>query len=183
MVGRPDTPDQERPNGVPTVPAASIGFAGVVEAHWSAVFRFLLAMTGNHHDTEELTQETFLRALRRFDSFQPGTQMRPWLLRIAANACTDLWRQRKRVKWAPLADEPPAPAVDPGHRLETIEEAQVLQAAVDELSETTRAVFHLRVQESMPFRQIGELLGLNEDAARWHMHQARSKLLARAKRD
>jgi RNA polymerase sigma factor (sigma-70 family) len=158
-------------------------YAVVVGAHWTAVYRFLWAMTGNHHDTEELTQETFLRALRRLDSFQPGTQMRSWLLRIAANTCTDQWRRRKRGAWAPLADDPPAPDDDPAHRLEMREQAEMLWATAAELSETTRAVFHLRVQEDLPFRQIGEMLGVSEEAARWHMHQARSKLLARAKRE
>ena len=159
---------------------APAGFAGVVEAHWEAVFRLLLAMTGNHHDTEELAQETFFRALRRIDSFRPGTPMRPWLLRIAANTCRDLWRKRNRVRWAPLSDDHPAPYDDPAKRLSTIEEAQLLQAAVEELSPTTRAVFHLRVQESFSFRQIAELVGLSEAAARWHVPHARSKLLARS---
>lgn len=160
--------------------AAPTGFAGVVEAHWEAVFRLLLAMTGNHHDTEELAQETFLRALRRIDSFRPGTQMRPWLLRIAANTCRDLWRKRNRARCEPLPDDHPAPRHDPADRLQTIEEAQLLQAAVEDLSQATRAVFHLRVQESLSFRQIGELVGISEEAARWHMHQARTRLLARA---
>jgi DNA-directed RNA polymerase specialized sigma24 family protein len=54
---------------------------------------------------------------------------------------------------------------------------------MEELSDTTRAVFHLRVQEALPFRQIGEMLDLSEDAARWHMHQARTKLMARVESD
>jgi RNA polymerase sigma-70 factor (ECF subfamily) len=159
------------------------GFAHVVESHWTAVFRFLLAMTGNHHDTEELTQETFLRALRRMDSFEPGTQLRSWLLRIAANACRDVWRKRSRGRCEPLAADPPGPASDPQTRLETLEQAQLLRVAMEELSDTTRAVFHLRVQEALPFRQIGEMLDLSEDAARWHMHQARTKLMARVESD
>lgn len=179
-------PPQPDPEICPTERGATVGggrFAEIVETHWAAVFRFLLTMTGNHHDTEELTQETFLRALRRADSFQAGTQIRPWLLRVAANACRDLWRKRNRSRTAPLANDPPGPAGDVGMRLETREEAQLLRVAMDELSDTTRAVFHLRVQESLPFRQIGEMLDLSEDAARWHMHQARTKLLARMRRD
>jgi len=187
IIVKPPFADQD----VPVAPATPgpaegasprAGFAAVVEDHWGGVVRFLLAMTGNHHDTEELTQETFLRALRRIESFQPGTRIRNWLLRIAANTCMDRWRKQKPSRWAALADDPPGPANDPSRRLETLEEARLLQAAVERLSETTRAVFHLRAQESLPFRQIGEMLGLSEEAARWHMHQARSKLLARAER-
>jgi len=50
---------------------------------------------------------------------------------------------------------------------------------MEELSELTRLVFHLRAQEDLPFREIAELAGTTEQAARWHMHQARTKLLAR----
>ena len=157
------------------------GFAAVVHAHWSAVFRLLFSMAGNLHDAEELTQETFLRALRRLDTFRPGTQMRCWLLRIATNACLDLRRKQNRGKRVPLQDDLPDSGPYPGYRLETAEQAELLQAAMQELSETTRTVFHLRVQESLSFREIAELIGTTEQAARWHMHQARSKLLKRMK--
>ena len=155
------------------------GFAAVVDAHWTPVFRLLFCMTGNVHDAEELTQETFLRALRRLDTFRPGTQMRCWLLRIATNACLDLRRRQNRGRNVPLTDDLPDAGPRPGYRLETAEQAQLLQAAMQELTETARTVFHLRVQESLSFREIAALVGTTEQAARWHMHQARSKLLKR----
>jgi RNA polymerase sigma-70 factor (ECF subfamily) len=139
-------------------------------------------MTGNLHDAEELTQETFLRALRRLDAFRPGTQMRCWLLRIGTNACLDMRRKRTRSKAVPLQDDLPDSGRHPGYRLETAEQVELLQAAMRELSETTRMVFHLRAQESLSFRQIAALVGTSEPAARWHMHQARRKLLQHMKR-
>jgi RNA polymerase sigma-70 factor (ECF subfamily) len=152
-------------------------FGAVVNAHWSAVYRLLYSLTGNAHDTEDLTQETFLRALRRRDSFQPGSRLRAWLLRIASNAFFDQRRSRKRAKTQPLVDELPGPATSPEHRLETQEQAALLQIALTELSDLTRLVFHLRVQEDLSFREIAELAGTTEQAARWHMHQARSRLV------
>jgi RNA polymerase sigma-70 factor, ECF subfamily len=152
-------------------------FAAVVEVHWSSVYRLLHSLTGNTHDAEELTQETFLRALRRRDSFRPGTNLRSWLLRIATNAGLDMLRKQKRARRRDLPDEMPDRAEWPGHRLEVAEQGVLIRAAMEELSETTRAVFHLRVQESLPFREIAELVHTTEQAARWHMHQARSKLM------
>jgi RNA polymerase sigma-70 factor (ECF subfamily) len=139
-------------------------------------------MSGNRHDAEELTQETFLRALRRLDTFRPGTQMRSWLLRIATNVCLDLRRKQKRGKGVPLQEDLAGPAICPGYRLETAEQAERLRAAMQELPETARTIFHLRVQESLSFREIAELVGTTEQAARWHMHQARRKLLHRMQR-
>ena len=152
-------------------------FTDVVHAHWPAVYRFLFAMTGDTHDTEDLTQETFLRALNRFATFRPGTRLRAWLLRIAANAYFDLRRKRQRAPAQPLEQDPPAATRPPGHALETAEQAALARAALAGLSDLTRMVFHMRVQEDLPFREIAELAGTTEQAARWHMHQARSRLL------
>jgi len=85
-------------------------FAEVVNAHWSAVYRLLHCMTGNTHDTEDLAQETFLRALKKQETFRPGTRLRPWLLRIAANAFFDLRRKQQRVHSRPLPDNAAGPA-------------------------------------------------------------------------
>jgi RNA polymerase sigma-70 factor, ECF subfamily len=153
-------------------------FAAVVEAHWTAVFRLLYCMTGDVHDTEELTQETFLRALSRLVSFRPGTKMRAWLLRIARNACLDAQRKRKRARRVEFQDEPGTDR-HPGYWIETEEQAALLRTAMEELSETARTVFHLRAQESLSFKEIASLLETTEEAARWHMHQARTKLLKR----
>jgi RNA polymerase sigma-70 factor (ECF subfamily) len=154
-------------------------FAEVVRAHWEAVYRMLYSLSGNTHDTEDLTQETFLRALKRLDTFKPGTQMRAWLLRIASNAFFDVQRKRRRADVRSLQTDPPGTTRRPGQALETAEQSALLKAALEELSETTRLVFHLRATEDLSFREIAALVGTTEQAARWHMHQARVKLLKR----
>jgi RNA polymerase sigma-70 factor (ECF subfamily) len=166
-------PASQAPSG------AEVPFAAVVNEHWTAVYRLLYSLTGNPHDTEDLTQETFLRALKRLDTFRPGTRMRAWLLRIASNAFFDLCRKRQRLPIDPLSEDPPGSAPPPGHAQETAEQCDLVKAALEELSELTRLVFHLRVQEDLSFREIAELAGTSEQAARWHMHHARTKLLQR----
>jgi RNA polymerase sigma factor (sigma-70 family) len=73
----------------------------------------------------------------------------------------------------------PSTEAAPDSRLLTADQAGLLKTALEDLSDTTRAVFHLRVQEDLPFREIAQLVGTTEQAARWHMHQARCKLLKR----
>jgi RNA polymerase sigma-70 factor, ECF subfamily len=158
---------------------ASADFAAVVEAHWAAVYRFLYSLSGNCHEAEDLTQETFLRALRRRDSFKPGTKMRSWLLRIAANACFDTRRKQKRVSFRALEYEVASPETRPEHRLETVEQSELLRVALEELSDLTRMVFHLRAVEDLSFREIASLAEISEEAARWHMHHARTRMLKR----
>src|SRR5437763_1667948 len=106
----------------------------VAAEHWTAVFRLLLSLGGSSHDAEDLTQETFLRALQRWDSFQPGSNLRAWLLRIATNALLDVRRKRKRARIAALEHEPRCPAPPPGHRLETAERGGLVRAALTQLS-------------------------------------------------
>jgi RNA polymerase sigma-70 factor, ECF subfamily len=166
----------DKPN--PQVPA-ELDFAAVVNEHWSSVFRLLRSLGGDVHAAEDLTQETFLRALDRIAGFAPGTNMRAWLLRIATNAYFDEQRKRKRSRSRAFDEEVPSRSVEPGHDLETAEQAALARAAMEELTELTRLVFHLRVEEDLSFREIAELAGTTEQSARWHMHQARTKLLAR----
>jgi RNA polymerase sigma-70 factor (ECF subfamily) len=157
-------------------------FAAVVDAHWTAVYRLLYSLAGNPHDSEDLTQETFLRALKRWDTFKDGTNLKAWLLRIATNAFYDVNRRRQTLKINPLPDDIPGeePAIELA--LEQQEQGELIRAAMQELSETMRLVFHLRVTEDLSFKEIAEIAGTTEVAARQHMHQARLKLLKRLNR-
>lgn len=156
-----------------------VDFTAVVHEHWNSVFHLVYSLGGDVQEAEDLTQETFLRALDRIDGFEAGTNMRAWLLRIASNAYFDEQRKRKRAKRQSLEMDIAGPEISPGQRLETQEQAALAKAALAELTELTRLVFHLRVQEELSFREIAELAGTTEQAARWHMHHARTTLLAR----
>jgi len=165
-------------DGGPQEPSTPDALPALVATHWSAVYRLLFYLTGNRHDTEDLTQETFLRAMERMTTFRPGSNRRAWLLRIASNAYFDVYRRRRRLKFKLLTREPET-AEPPEKNLDLAEQSQLVRAAMEELSDTTRLVFHLRVTEELSFRDIGAMAGISEEAARWHMHQARSKLLKR----
>src|SRR4051794_40306572 len=80
-------------------------FEEVVEVHWTAVYRLLYSLAGNPHDSEDLTQETFFRALKRFETFKQGTNLRAWLLRIATNAFFDVRRKQQTLKIGPLTED------------------------------------------------------------------------------
>src|SRR5438067_1285560 len=133
-------------------PAPPPDLAALVHEHWTPVYRFLYRTTGHVQDTEDLVQETFLRALRRWDSYRAGTNLRAWLLRIACNALVDGKRKKARHRQEPLAAEPSDRLPEVDHDLETAEQAALARAALEELTDLTRAVFHLRVQEDLSFR-------------------------------
>jgi RNA polymerase sigma factor (sigma-70 family) len=166
-------------NAAAPEPIACVDFTSMVNDHWDAVYRLLHTLCGNIHDTEDLTQETFLRAMNRLETFQTGTNLRSWLLKIGSNAFYDQQRKRKRAKSKPLDQELPGTDAAPDRAIETAQQAALIRAAMLELSELTRMVFHLRVTEDLSFREIAAIAGTTEQAARWHMHRARTKLLER----
>ena len=151
----------------------------LVDLHWTTVYRLLYRLTGNVHDSEDLTQETFLRAMERLGSLRPRSNLRAWLLKIATNAFFDVHRRRKTAAIRVLEVEPAAPDAYPGRAVEAAELNELLTAAIAALPEKTRVVFLLRAREGLSFREIAEVVGVSEETARWHMLQARKNLLAR----
>lgn len=151
--------------------------------YWDAIYKLLYRLSGgSRHEAEELSQETFLRAIERQKSFTPGTNLRAWLSRIATNAFLDRQRRRKVMKITTLPEDY-SPADEkseaPGKGLEAGELHQSVLAAIASLAETPRTVFLLRSQEELSFREIAETIGTTEETARWHMMQARKALLAK----
>jgi len=145
-----------------------------VAQHWDVVYKLLDRLTGNRHDAEDLAQETFLRAMERHDSFERGTNLRAWLLRIASNAFVDLRRKKKTAKAVSLEVEPAAERSDPAEQGELM---NLITNAIHSLDDQQRMVFVLRTQEDMSFREIAEMLETTEETARWHMMQARRRLM------
>ena len=176
-------PETSRPP-IPLDPDARSQLAAWAREHWDGVYGLAYRLSGDRHAADDLTQETFLRAVARRQSFAAegkGTNLRAWLLRIATNVFLDGRRRRQVARPEPMPDEPSAPAgtIGPARAAENTELRQALEAALAELPETARAVFLLRTREEMSFKEIGAAIGSTEETARWHMLQARRRLMQR----
>ena len=151
----------------------------MVKAYWDVVYRVVYRLTRNTHDTDEITQETFLRAIASADRFRPGTDMRSWLLQIATNQFRDICRRKKVARAEPSDFEhTAATSNDPSAPAENSDLTRLLEHAIARLPDTARAVFVLRAQENLSFREIAAIVGIGEHTARWHMMQSRRKLIA-----
>jgi RNA polymerase sigma-70 factor (ECF subfamily) len=80
-----------------------VEFEKEVRPHLDALYFAALDMSGSPSDAEDLVQEAAMKGLRRFDSFQAGTDFKAWMMRILANTYIDLYRRRRREK--PAAGE------------------------------------------------------------------------------
>lgn len=165
--------------GAPLDPAARATLATWVNDYWDGVYGLLYRLTGNQQEAEDLTQDVFLRAVQRRDSFVAGTNVRAWLMRIATNAFLDTRRRKKVARATPLAEEIHLPPTNEmaGGALYQQELGAALAAALLQVPEPCRAVFLLRTREDLSFREIAHMLGGTEENARWHMLQARRRLM------
>ena len=76
----------------------------VVEQHSARVYRLAYRLSGNAHDAEDITQETFIRVFRSLDGYRPGS-FEGWLHRITTNVFLDLVRRRQRIRMESLPEE------------------------------------------------------------------------------
>lgn len=79
-------------------------FEAQLRRHMDVLYYAALDLSGNSCDAEDLVQEAALKGLRRFDSFQAGTDFKAWMMRIVANTYIDLYRRRRREKPAAAED-------------------------------------------------------------------------------
>jgi len=144
----------------------------LVGRHADALARFAVS-AGERAEIEELVQDTFVRAFASIDSFRGESSLRTWLFTIERRLMLDRRRSERRQK-ATIPVQP-ADAVTEFDALDSLlaEEAESrVRTAVNALSPMQREVFSLRVEQGMSYRDIAELVGTTEGAARVHYHNA-----------
>ena len=160
-------------------------FRALVERHSKSVFRLVYRMTGNTHDTEDLVQETFIKAFKSLGGFEARAHFGTWLYRIAVNCFLD-WRRKQRVHEE--LDEGNEPRIEPAapgfaaHRssseqaLFRMELRECVEAGLEELSPQERSAFVLRHFEGMSIAEIGRMLHLDTSAAKHSVFRAVQKM-------
>jgi RNA polymerase sigma-70 factor (ECF subfamily) len=180
-------------------------FRRLVAPYESALRLHCYRMLGSSHDSDDVIQETLVRAWRAKDSLESASAVRPWLYRIATNACLDELKSRKQRPLpsdvVPAADPraapvPASPEVtwlepcpdawlagatrDPGAAYELKESvALAFVAALQCLSAQQRAVLLLRDVLGMPAEEAADALGMTVAAANSTLHRARTALRER----
>lgn len=159
----------------------------LVDRHSRSVFRLAYRMTGNEQDSEDVVQETFMRAYKQLHRWEARSSFSTWLYRIAANYSLDLVRRRKRhgevtMNDAGTEDTPEMaqvlPSVAPGpERLMFSGQVQDrVASALEELSGQERTAFVLRHFEGQSIEEISSALGLSGNAAKHSIFRAVQKL-------
>ena len=147
-------------------------FQEVYDRYFRDVYKYALSLSRDPDVAEEITQETFFKALKNIDSFRGQCRLYVWLCQIAKN--TYLTQLQKQSRASPEVEVPSGESLE--DRLLTRESAFEIHKVLHRLPEPYKEVFSLRVFGELPFSQIGELFGKTESWARVTYHRARMKI-------
>ena len=164
-------------------------FARMVDAYTPSLYRLGIKMLGNQQDSEDILQNTFLKAYQHLGEFEARSSLSTWLYRIAANeALMQLRRKRPETTFTDAAPEQdgqeaeyePALLTDwcclPEQEFVSAEARQALDRAVQSLSENLRIVFLLRDIEGLSIQETSQALGLTETSVKTRLLRARLRL-------
>jgi RNA polymerase sigma-70 factor (ECF subfamily) len=155
-------------------------FTDLYRAHLRDVYSYSYYRVGNHHDAEDLTEQTFLQAYRHFDRAQresDGRPLRPWLIRIAHNLAANYYRDRSRRPQTRLED---AAVVSAPHDTEDLvegrQELQEVLEGVSKLPDDRREALIMRFALDMDNKEIARALDRTEGATKVLIHRAIKQL-------
>jgi RNA polymerase sigma-70 factor (ECF subfamily) len=159
-------------------------FAELVDRYHQRIYRLTLRIVRDPNDAEEVTQETFARALTNLDRFDFRARFYTWLVSIARNAAFDAWRSaQKRARLQPVDDEPGGPDGyaakgfgDPFSASADKEIAEKVIKALGRLSVRDRTLLVLREYEDLQYEEIARVLGYSVGTVESGIHRARKRL-------
>ena len=164
-------------------------FGQLVRAYDQSVLRLAMNLLRSPEDAQDVYQEAFLRVFRNLKNFRFDCSFHTWLYRIVTNLCLDQMRKRKVRKEESSQIE----GTDgPVERMDTFQESRAesdpqrsmfagqlrtrIQTALSGLTARERMVFELRHYQGLKLRNIGEILGTSEEAAKNCLFRATQKM-------
>ena len=137
------------------------------------VYRYLVSLTHSSDLAEELTQETFYQAIRTSDRYDETCKITTWLCSIAKNVL--ITYRRKHPVAEDISDQEIATDSAECHALDNLHRLELMKK-IHYLEEPYKEVIYLRVFGELSFKEIGEVLGKNENWARVTFYRGKEKL-------
>ena len=140
----------------------------LVDRHHAAAYRVAVSLVRDDDAAQDVVQDAFLKAFRALERFRGDASFRTWLLTITANEARGALRKSGRRRETALQDAPPLPSeeLDPAEKAVLSREAARAREMLDRLPEKQRLSVALRIDEGLSFKEIGEIIGSSEGAAR-----------------
>ena len=146
-------------------------FDKIYAEYYSEVYKFVLTLCQNHTLAEEITQESFFKALKSIDSFNGNCKLSTWLCRIARNTFYSYTKKHNRQVDYPL--DIILSDVNIEEQFADKETAYTIHKVLHKLNEPYKEVFWLRIFGELSFAQIGALFEKTENWARVTYYRAK----------
>lgn len=162
--------------------AVEAAFALIYGQNSARIHRFLRDLLGDAALAADATQETFVRAFRQREAFEPGRAIAPWLFGIARNVALEMRRARHRARRVIAVDNDEGDAPEarmpgsPESELLGREALRIVEAAVQQLSDDRRAMLLLRLDHGLSYDEIAELMGFSLAKVKVEIFRARETL-------
>ncbi|MEE3952760.1 RNA polymerase sigma factor [Peribacillus frigoritolerans] len=149
-------------------------FDNIYNQYFREVYSFVLTLSRNEKIAEEITQETFFKALKSIDKFNGNCKINVWLCQIAKNTYFTYFNKQKRYDTEDIEEQASENSIETMilNKEETFRIHKVLHC----LEEPYKEVFTLRVFGELSFKQISQLFEKTESWARVTFHRAKQKI-------
>lgn len=154
-------------------------FTEIVNTYRERLYGVIFRYVRNHNDTDDLLQESLVKAYRNLHAFKGDSSIYTWLVRIAMNQSISHFRKRKIRRWLSLDEEAvPLPSHQPSpHQEAEYRELQgVIGEAVDRLPEKQRTAFVLRHYDGLSHSEIASITGRSEGSVKANFFHAINKI-------
>lgn len=150
-------------------------FEKIYDYYFKDVYLYIYSLSGNKHIAEDITSETFMKAINSIDSFKGNCDIRVWLCQIAKNTYYSYLRKNKRLlNIDSLPDK--EDELDIEKKVCISDESMRVHEILHNLNEPYKEVFALRVFGELSFKQIASLFGKSDNWACVTYHRARNKI-------
>ena len=160
-------------------------FGELVERYQQDVFNVCFRMLWERQEAEDLTQESFIRAYRRLETFDTERPFGPWIKRVATNLCLN-HLEKRRILPMLLDEERDQTRVilnDPERSRIKVEEQNRVRAAILDLPPKYRAVIELRHYQALSYTEISEALNIPMSDVKSHLFRGRKRLAEKLQAD
>ena len=149
-------------------------FAEIYAKYYQSIYCYLLTLSKNSTIAEEITQETFYKALKNIKRYNPKYKMLTWLCNIAKNTYYTNYQKNKRYTELPdNLEENEKSIID---KIIDSETNEILLKIIHNLDEPYKEVFTLRVYGEVSFKQIGDIFNKTESWARVTFYRSKLKI-------
>jgi len=149
--------------------------------HARSVFKYLFSLSHDESLAEELTQETFYRAVYSIKKYDGSCKISVWLCQIAKHVWYQELEKRKRRKTEELTEDMVSSDLSPEDSSILLNDKISLYKAINTLGEPMKDVVYMRLSGEFSFSEIGEVLGKSENWARTTFYRAKQKIIKESK--